>query len=372
MPATRTLSEWSDVEFAWETLREPLGRGAQQLQSLAEGLISLTEGSGSALADLAQGLRTAARSLAELISNLNHMIFEPDPQRIYWAELNARSGRTSLHTAPLEIGPLVERHLWHEKESIILTSATLTTAGHFDYLRRRLRAEDAEELALGSPFDFENATLLYLVNDIPEPAAGQAYQRAVEQGLVALCKQTHGRALVLFTSNVQLRATARAIAEPLAPWAFGCSSSRKAPRARRCSSGSAPRRGPCCSAHARSGRELMSRAKRSPSWRIVRLPFDVPSDPIIAARSETFNSPFDEYSLPEAVLRFRQGFGRLIRTQSDRGVVVVFDRRIISKPYGQRLPRLAARRARCARAAWPIFRLPRLAGSARLTTLPLD
>ncbi len=68
---------------------------------------------------------------------------------------------------------------------------------------------------------------------------------------------------------------------------------------------------------------------------IVRLPFDVPSDPIIAARAETFETPFDEYSLPEAVLRFRQGFGRLIRTQSDRGVVVVFDRRITSKPYGR-------------------------------------
>ena len=335
VPSTRTLSEWSEVEFAWETLREPLARGIQQLQSLSEALLATTEGGGSTLADLAQGLRTAGRSLADLFSNLNHMIFEPDPQRIYWAELNARSGRTSLHSAPLEIGPLVERHVWHEKESVILTSATLTTAGHFDYLRRRLRADEAEELALGSPFDFETATLLYLVNDIAEPAAGQSYQRAVEKGLIGLCKATHGRALVLFTSNVQLRTTAKAIAETLAADGIQVleqseGASRQALLERFRTSEGAVLLG------TRSfweGVDVPGEALSALA--IVRLPFDVPSDPIIAARSETFDSPFDEYSLPEAVLRFRQGFGRLIRTQSDRGVVIVFDRRILSKPYGR-------------------------------------
>ena len=335
VPATRTLSEWSEIEFAWETLREALARGIQQLQSLSEALLATTEGGGSTLADLAQGLRTAGRSLADLFSNLNHMIFEPDPQRIYWAELNARSGRTSLHTAPLEIGPLVERHVWREKESVILTSATLTTAGHFDYLRRRLRADDAEELALGSPFDFETATLLYLINDIAEPADAQSYQRAVEKGLIGLCKATHGRALVLFTSNVQLRTTAKAIAEPLAAEGIQVleqseGASRQALLERFRTSEGAVLLG------TRSfweGVDVPGEALSALA--IVRLPFDVPSDPIIAARAETFDTPFDEYSLPEAVLRFRQGFGRLIRTQSDRGVVIVFDRRILSKPYGR-------------------------------------
>jgi DNA polymerase-3 subunit epsilon/ATP-dependent DNA helicase DinG len=298
-------------------------------------LLATTEGGGSTLADLAQGLRTAGRSLADLFSNLNHMIFEPDPQRIYWAEFNARSGRTSLHTAPLEIGPLVERHVWREKESVILTSATLTTAGHFDYLRRRLRADDAEELALGSPFDFETATLLYLINDIAEPADGQSYQRAVEKGLIGLCKATHGRALVLFTSNVQLRTTAKAIAEPLSAEGIQVleqseGASRQALLERFRTSEGAVLLG------TRSfweGVDVPGEALSALA--IVRLPFDVPSDPIIAARAETFDAPFDEYSLPEAVLRFRQGFGRLIRTQTDRGVVIVFDRRILSKPYGR-------------------------------------
>ena len=352
VPGTRTLSEWSEIEFAWERLREPLAPGIQRLQAMAEALLATSEGGATTLADLAQGLRTAGRSLADLFSQLNHMIFEPDPQRIYWAEMDARSGRTSLHTAPLDIGPLVERHLWHEKESVILTSATLTTAGHFDYLRRRLHADEAEELALGSPFDFETATLLYLVNDIPEPHDRQGYQRAVEKGLIGLCRATHGRTLVLFTSNEQLRVTARAIDEPLATAGIQVleqseGASRQALLERFRTSEGAVLLG------TRSFWEGVDVPGEALSvLAIVRLPFDVPSDPIIAARAETFETPFDEYSLPEAVLRFRQGFGRLIRTQSDRGVVVVFDRRITSKPYGRTfldsLPPCTVRAARLA------------------------
>jgi ATP-dependent DNA helicase DinG len=335
IPSTRTLPEWSEVEFAWESLSEPLAVGIPRLQAMADALLAATEGSPTTLSDLAQSLRTATRALAELHGQLNHMIFEPDPQRIYWAEMDARSGRTSLHSAPLDIGPLVERHLWHEKEAVILTSATLTTAGHFDYLRRRLHADDAEELALGSPFDFENATLLYLVNDIAEPSDRQAYQRAVEKGLIGLCRATHGRTLVLFTSNEQLRATARAIDEPLGVHGIQVleqseGASRQALLERFRTTEGAVLLG------TRSFWEGVDVPGEALSvLAIVRLPFDVPTDPIIAARSETYETPFDEYSLPEAVLRFRQGFGRLIRTQSDRGVVVVFDRRITSKPYGR-------------------------------------
>ena len=120
-----------------------------------------------------------------------------------------------MHAAPLEVGPLVEKFLWHEKETVVVTSATLTTAGEFDYLRRRLSAEDADELAVGSPFDFESSTMLYLINDIPEPRERRAYQAAVERGLIALCRSTGGKTLVLFTSNEQLMTTARAITAPL-------------------------------------------------------------------------------------------------------------------------------------------------------------
>ncbi|HJX40829.1 MAG TPA: helicase C-terminal domain-containing protein, partial [Anaerolineales bacterium] len=208
----------------------------------------------------------------------------------------------------------------------------------------------------GSPFDFENSTLLYLINDIPEPAEGRAYQRQVESGLVALCTATAGRTLVLFTSNEQLNTTARAISPLL---------NAKGIQVLTQSAG-ASRHALLESFKSSEGAVLLG--TRS-FWEgvdvpgpalsilaIVRLPFDVPSDPIIAARSETFEDPFREYSLPEAILRFRQGFGRLIRTRSDRGVVVSFDRRLLSKPYGQTF---LASLPDCTRRVGPMSALPR-------------
>src|SRR4030042_680929 len=110
------------------------------------------------------------------------MISKSSPDQIYVIEINPRGDRLSLNAAPLHVGPLMEKYLWHEKASVILTSATLTAAGEFDYLRGRLFAADADELALGSPFDYESAALLYIVNDIPEPNDRQGHQRAVEHG----------------------------------------------------------------------------------------------------------------------------------------------------------------------------------------------
>jgi DNA polymerase-3 subunit epsilon/ATP-dependent DNA helicase DinG len=314
---------------------------------MAEALADLGQADQVAAGDLAITLRSAVRALGEVFANLEKMVFEPDPQTIYWAEIRPLQGRVALHAAPLEVGQLVQRFLWYEKESVIMTSATLTTAGEFDYLRARLGAEDADELALGSPFDYESSTLLYLINDIPEPTDRQAYQLAVERGLLRLCKATHGRTLALFTSYDQLRRTAKAITEPLA--AEGVLVFEQ---------------GEGASRHAllesfRTTEQAVLLGTRS-FWEgvdvpgealsvlaIIRLPFDVPSDPIVAARAETYESSFSEYSVPEAILRFRQGFGRLIRTRSDRGLVVTFDRRILSKPYGRAfidsLPRCTVR-----------------------------
>jgi DNA polymerase-3 subunit epsilon/ATP-dependent DNA helicase DinG len=229
----------------------------------------------------------------------------------------------------------MQRYLWHEKSSVILTSATLTTTGEFDYLRGRLSAQDAYELSLGSPFDFETSTLLYLINDIPEPSDRHGHQRGVETGLIRLCRATGGRTLALFTSYEQLKRTSQAIAPILA---------RDDILVYEQGEGASPH---TLLETFRSTERAVLLGTRA-FWEgvdvpgealsvlaIIKLPFDVPSDPIVAARSETFEDPFSEYSLPEAILRFRQGFGRLIRTQYDRGVVAIFDRRILSKRYGR-------------------------------------
>jgi ATP-dependent DNA helicase DinG len=333
-PSTRTLPDWSDVEVAWDHLRQPMLSIIQSIMEITEGLLDLPQMEVELGEDLVVALRSAGRNLHEISEQLDQMVFEPDSKMIYWLQMSAQSERISMHAAPLEIGHLVERYLWHEKESVILTSATLTTSGDFQYLRQRLNAYDADSLLLGSPFDYETSTLLYLVNDIPEPNDRHAYQRAVERGLIKLCKATRGRTLILFTSYEQLRRTANIITDPLAAEGIFVFE-----------------QGEGASRHAlletfRSTDQAVLLGTRS-FWEgvdvpgpalsvlvMVRLPFDVPSDPIIAARSETYEMPFDQYTVPEAILRFRQGFGRLIRTKSDRGVVAVFDRRILTKRYG--------------------------------------
>jgi ATP-dependent DNA helicase DinG len=352
VPSTRTLPEWSEVEIAWEDFRGPLSTVVEALIEISDGMEEFAQSGSQTSENLSIAIRIIARDLKEVFSNLNHMIFEPDPQIIYWLEVQIGQERLSLHAAPLEVGPLVERYLWHEKESVVMTSATLTTGGDFDHIRRRLNSDDANELALGSPFDYESSTLLYLVDDIPEPSNVQAYQRAVERGLLALCRETQGRALVLFTSNDQLRRTAQAIAEPLSKdgihtFVQGAGISRHALLDNFRTTDQAVLLG------TRSFWEGVDVPGEALSVLvIIRLPFSVPSDPIIAARSETYDSPFYEFTVPEAILRFRQGFGRLIRTKSDRGIVSVFDRRILSKNYGDTfitsLPRCTIRKGHLA------------------------
>jgi DNA polymerase-3 subunit epsilon/ATP-dependent DNA helicase DinG len=335
LPSTRTILSWGEVERVWEDLRGCLVGLAEKLAGISQLLEENLAGESDLEEDLVVSLRSTSRAVAALHSTLEAFIFEPDAQTIYWIEIQPSGTRLALNAAPLDVGPLVQRHLWHAKSCIIMTSATLTTAGSFDYLRGRLKAEEADELAVDSPFDYETSTLLYLVNDIPEPGDRQAYQRELEHGLVSLGRATRGRMLALFTSHDQLRRTAAAIGPPLsADGILVIDQSEGVSRY-------------ALLEQFRTADQAVLLGTRS-FWEgvdvpgaalsalvIARLPFDVPTDPIIAARAESFDSPFDEYHVPEAILRFRQGFGRLIRTRSDRGVVVCLDRRILSKRYGQ-------------------------------------
>ena len=335
LPATRTLPAWGEVELAWDEADHTLSPLLEHLGKLATGLAENIEQLDEDDEALYGSLANVYRRLTEVKTNLDAMVFQPEPDRIYWAEAVSNGYRLALHAAPLHIGPLMDHYLWREKASVILTSATLTTGGEFDYLRGRLNAVDADELALGSPFDYERSALLYIVNDIPEPGDRQGHQRAVETGLIHLCRATGGRTLVLFTSYEQLRRTSQAIAPALArddimvyEQGEGASANTLLENFR------ASERAVLLGTRAFwEGVDVPGDALSV--LVIVKLPFDVPSDPIIAARAETFEDPFYQYSLPEAILRFRQGFGRLIRTQFDHGVIAIFDRRILTKRYGR-------------------------------------
>ena len=349
IPSTRTLHEWERIEISWADLCETLTALAKSVFNIASGLNELQDYDIAERDDLISGANAASRHFGGIIENLNGLVVKPDPAMIYWAEANPHGERISVHAAPLHVGPLVEKYLWHAKESVVMTSATLTTAGEFDYLKGRLNADEADELAVGSPFDYESSTLLYLVNDIPEPFDKINYQKAVESGLMSLCKATRGRALVLFTSYAQLRQTAQAIRDPLARAGIEVyDQSDGTSRTTLLDSFKTSDGGVLLGTKSFwEGVDVPGEALSA--LVIVKLPFDVPSDPVIAARSETFERPFDEYTVPEAILKFRQGFGRLIRSRSDRGVVAIFDRRVLTKNYGRAfidsLPQCTVRKA---------------------------
>lgn len=335
LPATRRQPAWGQVEACWDDAQGILKQLIDLIFKLSQTLADLNDFLSADHKDLFSHASSLYRRLLEHFSEINAFVFDPAKDRIYWVEIHPDGRSLSLNVAPLHIGSLMERFLWHEKKSVILTSATLTAAGKFDYLRERLQAIEADELALGSPFDYENAALVYIPNDIPEPSDRQNYQRAVEQTLIRLCRATSGRTLVLFTSYTQLRTTSQAIAGSLAKDEIVVYE-----------------QGEGASSHAllesfRATDKAVLLGTRA-FWEgvdvpgqalsvlvIAKLPFDVPTDPIVAARAETFEDPFYQYSLPEAILRFRQGFGRLIRTQTDRGVVAILDRRVLTKKYGR-------------------------------------
>ena len=334
LSSTRVQPGWDNVELTWSAASETLSLLIVILGEIQKSVADLYLDGAETLEDVIGYLGNLNRRFSEAEKIVGSMIFDPAKDFVYWVEVNSNTNRISLNAAPIQIGTLVEKYLWHEKRCVILTSATLTTHGEFGYVRNTLSADEADELALGSPFDFENAAMLYIANDIAEPNSPE-YQHQLDRTLVALCKASGGRALVLFTSYAQLKRTSKNITNQLAQ-----------------SDITVYEQGEGASPNAllesfKSAEHAVLLGTRS-FWEgvdipgealsvlvIVKLPFAVPSDPLVAARSETFEDPFNEYHLPEAILRFRQGFGRLIRTQSDRGVVVILDRRVLTKQYGK-------------------------------------
>jgi len=339
--ATRAQPGFDEVALSWDNLSKHLYAIGQGFEKLAKGLQELSEqydvDEGD---DLMLALKNNGRLLEETRANLDAIILEPDNDTIYWVEFFRE--RISLHAAPLHVGELVEKNIFHAMETVVMTSATMRTANPasdgeptFDYIKQRLHGYDVDEVAVGSPFDYKNSTLLYLATDIPEPNQPN-YQRMLEHAIIDVARTLNGRTMVLFTSYGQLSQTAKAIEGPLADAGIVTLAQ---------SSGSS--RQMLLNEFKDLGSNTVLLGTRS-FWEgvdvpgvalqaliIAKIPFDVPSDPIFAARSETFDNAFFEYAIPEAVLRFRQGFGRLIRRQSDEGVVAILDKRVLTKRYGQ-------------------------------------
>lgn len=334
-PNVRKNPAWAEVEQIWGNLSLQLKEIGDELLRLD---VLLGELKNAELVDyemLMLRVQSHLRYCTDVRIYMNFIIAGGNEELICWISQDRMRDLISLSAAPLSVADLLRSNLFEQKASTILASATMNVGGDFTYLKERLGLDEPEELMLESPFDYTKQALVYIPQDMPEPNH-KGYQPALEEAIINLCTATGGRALVLFTANSALRQTYRAIQEPLeaqeiAVLGQGIDGSR---------------------------RSLLERFKESPRtvllgttsfWEgvdvvgdalsvliIAKLPFSVPTDPIYAARSEHFADPFGEYSVPQSILRFKQGFGRLIRSKEDHGIVAVLDKRLISKNYGQR------------------------------------
>jgi ATP-dependent DNA helicase DinG len=322
--------------FAFDNRREFLEENGDEFLALQQALRRL----GSELENLPskpEEIFNFVRRAQELEVQLGFLMESEDRNTVFWIE-RRRGGRDKLNVflqaTPIDVAPILKTCLFDKLECAVLTSATLAVGGGFEYMRRRLGLDRTSEVVLPSHFDYENQALFYVPPDLPDPRTPQFASKAADR-IRRLLEITRGRAFVLFTSHAQMNDVYQRLLGELefpmflqgdAPKTALLEEFRLTPNA-------------VLFATSSFWQGVDVQGEQLSCVIIDRLPFAVPSDPVVAARVKSIDAEggnaFFQYQVPAAVITLKQGFGRLIRSLRDRGLLVLLDNRILKKAYGR-------------------------------------
>jgi len=326
--------------FAFENRRDFLEENGEEYIGLRNSLQRL-DSELQQMPERPEEVFAFARRAGEMNFQLHFLMEEENPNTVFWIErrgTRATGGRDRhtvfLQATPIDVAPILKMSLFDKLDCAVLTSATLAVGGGFDYMRQRLGLEHTRELLLQSHFDYESQALLYVPPDLPDPRTPEFAALAAER-IRQLLEITRGRAFVLFTSYAQMKDVYERLCSQLPFRLF--------------LQGEAPKTALLEEFRLTANAVLFA---TSSFWQgvdvqgeqlscviIDRLPFAVPSDPVVAARVKAIDAgggnAFFEYQVPSAVITLKQGFGRLIRSLHDRGLLALLDNRILKKSYGR-------------------------------------
>ena len=320
-------NDWNELKFKLDKLKSDLNRYYKDLKEKITGSKIQFENWNDLFEQWIENWEEAKNNLDEFLTSSNN-------EMVYWIENNEQFNNHVFFSAPINVSKILNKNLFENVKSVILTSATLNSNDEFNHLKQTTGLNVDHAKSFGSPFDYDNSVEILLPTMFPEPNANN-YQEELDKIIFENVLSANGRAMVLFTSYKSLRNTQKSLKTKLEEYNINVL------------------------AQGIDGNpyQIIKRFKKNPKslilgtlsfWEgvdiddgsldlliITKLPFDVPTHPLFEARSAKYDNSFIEYALPRAILKFKQGFGRLIRNEKDTGKVLLLDSRITSKRYGK-------------------------------------